>query len=191
LDGAYTPQVGDAFTFVSAAGVRSGSPGFDLPSLGAGLVWETNSFATTGVLYITNEPAGSAGAYAAWLTNYPTLSDTNPEADPDGDGYPNGTEFAFDGNPTVGTPALVKAGLGAAGTVKISFVANNELFAQSAYSVLATTSLTAGFTNSTNVMITNALDQSGVLLSGGYTRKEFEVPAMDRNFFRIKAQLPE
>lgn len=60
LDG-YTPKVGDSFTLWNG-GSFSGKPSFDLPTLPAGLYWNTTAVAAkTGVLSITNDPALGIG----------------------------------------------------------------------------------------------------------------------------------
>lgn len=179
--------LGDSFNLFSGTSL-SGSAALELPALPSpDLAWATNSFMSDGVISVTN--ASAPAGYNAWLTNYPTLTDTNRTADPDGDGFDNNTEFAFDGNPTVGTPALIKASPNGS-TVTISFVANNELFAQSAYSVLSSTNLTNGFVTNTSFTIIDSPDQTGVLLTNDYLRKEFQVPVTTNEFFRIRCAVP-
>lgn len=60
LDG-YTPKVGDSFTLWNG-GSFSGKPSYDLPTLPAGLYWNTTAVAAkTGILTITNDPALGIG----------------------------------------------------------------------------------------------------------------------------------
>jgi hypothetical protein len=47
--------------------------------------------------------------------------------------------------------------------------------------------LTNAWTGPAAVAISNSIDQSGVLISNDYTRKEFSVPASGKNFYRIQA----
>ena len=144
-----------------------------------------------GTIQFSDTPFPVFDPYAEWLTNYPTLSETGKLADPDGDGFNNGTEFAFDGDPTVGTPALLHI-VGAASNAVVSFVAHNSLFPDN-YVVLSTTNLgTANFGTNAPVTgsIVNSADQSGLLLSNTYTRKQFTVPLSAKEFFRVKALLP-
>lgn len=144
-----------------------------------------------GTIQFSNEPFPVFDPYTQWLANYPSLAETNKFADPDGDGFNNGTEFAYDGNPTVGTPAFLRIARTASNAV-VSFVAHNSLFPDS-YVVLSSTNLvTASF--ATNVSATGSIvdspDQSGLLLSNIYTRKQFTVPLSAKEFFRVKAFLP-
>jgi hypothetical protein len=44
------------------------------------------------------EPQTTSG-YATWIAAFPGLADTAPDADPDGDGLPNGIEYVVGGNP--------------------------------------------------------------------------------------------
>ena len=144
-----------------------------------------------GTIQFSDEPFPLLDPYTQWLENYPGLTNTARVADPDGDGFDNGTEFAFDGDPTVPTPNLLR--IFSDGSQAIcTFIARDDIFPAS-YVVLSTTNLTsAPFV--TNVPVTgsisNSLDQSGVLLGGEYTRKEFTVPLSLVEFFRIKADTP-
>lgn len=57
----YTPKVGDSFTLWNG-GSFSGKPSYDLPTLPAGLYWNTTAVAAkTGILSITNDPALGIG----------------------------------------------------------------------------------------------------------------------------------
>ncbi len=59
LDESYEPAAGDSFTLWTATGSFSGTPTLDLPALPDGLYWDTSALlAKTGVLTITNDPAG-------------------------------------------------------------------------------------------------------------------------------------
>jgi autotransporter-associated beta strand protein len=143
---------------------------------------------TTGVLSVSG--GASAGNYANWLTNYPSLTGTNAlaSADPDGDGLSNEVEFSFGGNPTVGTPALMTArGTGTNAVVNWVERTNGVV-----YEVQTNGTLTNSWTGPAAVTISNSTDQSGVLLAPEYVRREFVVPASGRNFYRVRATvLPE
>ncbi len=141
-----------------------------------------------GLILFSDEPDPVPDAYALWLLSYPGLTDTRPEADPDGDGFDNATEFAFDGDPRVATPSLLRARATPDGVI-FQFIARNDLFPQY-YRVLSTTDLrTTPFTENADVTasIVDAEDQSGVPLSNDYTRKEFTVPLAPKEFFRVVA----
>jgi len=149
---------------------------------------------------LTNAPnlvvvvSGSAvtNSYEGWLTNYPGItnfpggaSNTNGSADPDGDGFVNNVEYAFDGNPTVGTPALM--------TVRV--VGTNATFNWlqrtngANYIVQNSTALTNGWTGPAAVTVSNSVDQTGIPLSPEYVRREFQVPLADKDFYRVQATL--
>jgi hypothetical protein len=144
---------------------------------------------TTGILSV----AGSApvSAYNSWLTNYPSLGvNTNGAADPDADGFNNDMEFAFDGNPTVGSPALITAA--SSGTNALfSFIASTNTNAV-AYMVQSTTNLSTGpwaDSSAVTATITNSTNQNNVLLSPSYVRREFSVAATNKSFYRVKATI--
>jgi hypothetical protein len=147
-------------------------------------------FGQGGLILFSDEPEPVPDAYTLWWLSYPGLTDTRPEADPDGDGFDNATEFAFDGDPRVPTPSLLQARATPDGVV-FQFIARNDLFPQH-YHVLSTTDLGATpFTGNADVTasIVDAEDQSGVPLSNDYTRKEFTVPLAAKGFFRVEATL--
>lgn len=183
IDTNYTPASGDSFDVID--GTISGSPVLSLPALGGSLTWVTNDFAGSGLLGITNATV-PASAYSSWLTNYPTLANTNGSADPDGDGFVNNVEYAFDGNPTIGTPALLT----------VTAVGTNAVFNWLqrtngvVYTVQKTTNLTTGpWTGPAAVTISNSANTNGVLLAPTYERKEFVVPAVDKDFYRVQATI--
>jgi autotransporter-associated beta strand protein len=184
----YAGASGDSFDLV--VGPISGAPtNFILPTLATNLAWVTNDWTNTGILSITNV-AGPTNAYNQWLTNYPSLTNTNVAADPELDGFNNGTEFAFDGDPTVGTPALVSAARSGTNGV-VSFVANTNVAAVT-YDVQSTGNLSAGpWTNNPalTAAITNSADQSGLLLPAFYERREFSVGISTNEFYRIRATI--
>jgi predicted nucleic acid-binding Zn-ribbon protein len=128
--------------------------------------------------------------YANWLTNYPSLTGTNAlrGADPDGDGFNNGTEFAFDGNPTIGSPAFLTATK--VGTNAIfNYVARKNPPGGVSYQVKVTPNLSVGPWTDSAVTISNSTNQSGLNVPADYERKEFSVPATNNSFYRVHATI--
>ncbi len=187
-------NLADSWTLVSVASPTYGTNfivnGFNTSGGG---IWtlETNNVTyefsqASGVLEVT----AVANAYTSWLTNYPSLVGTNmsPAADPDSDGFNNGTEFAFDGNPTMGTPALMTA---VKGGTNVLFRYVGRIDSATNYHVLSTANLATGpWVTNTNVTVTNSADQSGILLPAEYVRREFSVPGTNNGFYRIEATVP-
>jgi len=58
------------------------------------------------------------------------------------------------------------------------------------YEVQKNSTLTNAWAGPASVIISNAADQSGVLLPTDYTRKEFIVPATAKDFYRVQAIAP-
>lgn len=146
-------------------------------------------FTSTGSQY-TDIRVGSTvdvapNGYSSWLTNYPSLTNTNGTADPDGDGFNNNLEFSFDGNPTIGTPALMT--VRPVGTNAVfNWVQRNSGIA---YDVQKTSSLTNQWTAASGLSISNSTNQIGVLLPTDYTRREFIVPASGKDFYRVRSTI--
>jgi len=178
----FTIASGDSFDLVD--GAITGTPALVLPSLPAGLSWATNNFLATGVISVT----GSGSAYDAWTgywqALFPGFTDTAGEADPDGDGFTNDLEFAFDGNPAVGTPSLLSISASGSNAV-VSWVQRNSGVT---YAVQGTTNLASGAWTNASVTIGDSPDQSRILIPAEYTRKEFVVPVSSRQFFRVVAE---
>lgn len=142
-----------------------------------------------GIIQFSDQPFPAVDYYGEWLSSYPGLSDTNRTADPDKDGFSNETEFAFDGNPTQATPDLIQVA-GDEGQVIFRFVAHNELFPGN-YAILSSTNLVGvPFATDRSVTVTNSPDQTGVLLTNNYTRRQFAVPPLSQKFFRVRAFMP-
>jgi fibronectin-binding autotransporter adhesin len=188
-DEEYIPASGDSFDLVE--GAITGSPTLDLPALEGGLTWVTNSFTSTGVLSITNggEPTNN---YASWLTNYPSLTgpDALGTADPDGDGFSNNLEYAFDGNPTVGTPALLTVTKSGSDAV-FNFVARKNPPGGVTYDVQSTANLASGPWGSAGITPSISTNQSGILIPADYERRQFSVPASGKNFYRVQGTITE
>jgi hypothetical protein len=114
---------------------------------------------------------------AAWALSG---SNTNPAADPDGDGFDNHEEYAFGGNPTNPTPSLLTI----SGT-NISYLGLND--ADPNYTVQNTTNLSTGPWTNYTTAVTNATNQLDIPLPDYYQRKEFTVPLTPgtNNFYRV------
>jgi autotransporter-associated beta strand protein len=164
---------------------------------GAGGLW-TNT--TNGVNYVfaqsnsvlSVQSTGAATPYDAWVTYWqgvdPNFTNTAGTDNPDGDPFDNNEEFAFDGNPAVGTGALltaVKVGTNAV----FNYVAQTNTNAVT-YQVQVTGNLTNGWTNA-SVTISNSLNQTNPVISQTnlYERKEFVVPAAGQEFYRVQATI--
>jgi fibronectin-binding autotransporter adhesin len=163
---------------------------------GAGGNW-TNT--TNGVNYVFAQSNGvlsvqSTGApvpYASWVSYWqgvdPNFTNTAGTDNPDGDPFDNNEEFAFDGNPTIGTGALLtvtKIGPNAV----FHYVAQTNTNAVT-YQVQNTTNLAAGPWTNSAVTISNAANQGGISQTNIYHRKEFVVPATTNDFYRVKAAI--
>ncbi len=164
---------------------------------GAGGSW-TNT--TNGVDYVFSQSSGnltvvstsSPTPYNAWVTYWqgvdPGFTNTAGTADPDGDQFDNNEEFAFDGNPTVGTPALLTATKSGTNTI-FNYVALTNTNAAT-YVVQTTTNLaTIGSWSNASVTISNSANTNGINIPADYVRKEFTVPAAGNSFYRVQAAI--
>ena len=194
LAGASTNQ-GDSWTLVSGAG-KAYDGNFQVTgfSNNAG----TWSLETNGVTYQFSQSSGAltvaganTNAYNNWASYWqgvdPGFTNTAGTADPDGDGFVNDMEFAFDGNPTVGTPALLTATKAGANAV-FRYVARNS---GATYEVQSAANLATGPWTNAPVTVTNSADTNNINLPADYTRKEFTVPASGSRFYRVRATLAE
>lgn len=158
----------------------------------------TWTIGTNGVFYQFSQSSGvltastnlPSGGYAGWVSYWqgidPGFTNTAGTADPDGDLFDNDTEFAFDGNPMVGNPALLTAVKSGANAV-FTWVQRNSGVT---YTALTTTNLATGSWTNAAVTVTNAADQSGINIPADYTRKSFTVPATNNRFYSIEAVAP-
>lgn len=124
-------------------------------------------------------------SYSEWLANYPSLTgaNTNGTADPDGDGFDNNEEYAFDGNPTVGTPSLLSSSNNGSSAV---FRFTGLKGAEADYTVQNTTNLSTTAFAPTSIPVTLSSDQTGLLIPLSYERREFSVPlSATNNFYRV------
>jgi hypothetical protein len=194
----YSPADGNIFQLFS--GAIGGTPTLNVtPLSNPNYVWVTNDFISTGQISVAST-APVLTPYGSWLTNYPGItnfpggtSNTNGTADPDGDGFNNNMEFAFDGNPTVGTPALISAASSGASTL-VSFLASTNTAAVS-YMVQSTTNLATG-PWADNIVVTDSITNSAnqtnpaILLAPSYVRRGFTVTLAGSNsFYRVKATI--
>jgi len=143
-------------------------------------IWVVEIEFFNGMASVGSKAPSSVLTYNNWLTNYPFLTNTNRTADPDGDGFDNNKEYAFGGNPTVGTPALL-----AMSAANVSFIALNN--ATTNYTVQNTTNLLTGPWTNYAATVTNATNQLNIPLPAYYQRQEFTVPLIPgtNNFYRV------
>jgi hypothetical protein len=167
----------------ASAGIGSLSGNISLSSANA----TTQNVAVTG-----NITSGTGTPYQDWVSYWTTQNasfngtSTNGTADPDGDGYVNDTEFAFDGNPTVPTATLLTTST-SAGNMTVSFIVRNTTPAGASYQVQETTNLNAGFVSS-NASVSVSDNQTGILVPDQYQRRQFTVPMADpKKFYRVHA----
>ncbi len=149
-------------------------------------VWVVEIEFFNGLASLGNPPVPAFLTYGNWLTNYPSITgtNTNTAADPDGDGFVNRDEYAFGGNPTVGTPALLSAA-SAGGSAQISFIALSN--ADANYSVLSTTNLSTGPWTNYPATVTNATPPFAIPLPDYYLGRAFSVPLTSgtNSFFKV------
>ncbi len=161
---------------------------------GSGGLW-TNT--TNGVDYVfaqsnstlVVQTGGPVSPYNAWVGYWqgvdPGFTNTAGTANPDGDAYVNNEEFAFDGNPTVGTGALLIATKTGTNAVFTYAALTNTNAAT--YQVQNTTNLATGPWTNSAVTISNSTNQSGLNIPASYVRREFTVPAASNSFYRVQA----
>lgn len=190
--------VGHSWTIVANTLANSYGTNFIVNGFnGSGGNW-TNT--TNGVNYVFSQStgiltvqSGAANNYDSWVSYWQTVdpgfTNTSGAADPDGDGFSNDEEFAFDGNPTVGTAALMAASKTGTNAV-FTYVARKTPPGGVSYQVQGTTNLAAGpWTNASGLSISNSTNQSGINIPADYERKEFQVPVTNRHFYRVKAAI--
>jgi autotransporter-associated beta strand protein len=164
---------------------------------GAGGTW-TNT--TNGVNYVfaqsngvlqvqSTNPVSNYGSWVSYWTNaVPGFTNTAGTANPDGDPFNNNMEFAFDGNPTIGSPALLTATKVGTNTV-FNFVARKNPPGGVTYQVQSTTNLASGPWTTNAVTVSNSANTNGLNIPADYERKEFVVPASGGQFFRVQATI--
>jgi len=114
--------------------------------------------------------------YFAGITNYQVTA----FSDYDGDGLPDLEEYAFGGNPTVGTSALL-----AITSSNISFIGLKTT--PSGYIVQSTTNLSSGPWTNYPVALSNTLPPFPIPQPESYQGMGFTVPLTPRtnNFYRV------
>jgi autotransporter-associated beta strand protein len=153
---------------------------------------------TNGVSYVfaqsnsvlSVQPGTSVTPYNAWVafwqTNSAGFTDTAGNADPDGDGFINDVEFAFDGNPTVGTPALMTVTPVGSNAVFNWVERTNGVL----YTVQKNSTLTNTWTAAAGLNISNSANTNNVLQAPTYVRKEFIITnATGNDFYRVHASI--
>ena len=188
---ALNPQYGTASpTFVaSLAGTPVGTPGTSTNIK----ILAVNAYATSSPPFVTGTNTNTITinfsgslppsylSYSGWLGAWALSgSNTNPTADPDGDGFDNNDEYAFGGNPTNPTPYLINI----SGS-NISYIGLTN--ANTNYTVQNTTNLSTGPWTNYATTVTNATNQLNIPLPAYYERKEFSVlvTAGTNNFYRV------
>jgi len=125
----------------------------------------------------------SFAGYNTWATNYGLDPATNgaASADPDTDGFLNGSEYAFGTDPTFATPGLISS----------SYASNNlvmtymEKLNGVSYTGQTNSDLRSGVWNDTVIAPVDDPDQAGV--PTGYSRKILTSPGSGKLFYRLKA----
>jgi hypothetical protein len=148
-------------------------------------IWVVEVEFFNGLSSVGGTPPASVLTYSNWLTNYPSLTgtNTNTAADPDGDAFNNAVEYAFDGNPTVGSPSMLVS-TGSGSNAVFNFIGLQG--ASTNYTVQGTTNLSTGPWTNSGVTVSNAANQGGLILSNFYERKEFVVPfSASNSFYRV------
>jgi autotransporter-associated beta strand protein len=186
----WNPAIGDTFPLVGFGTITT-APTLVLPTLtNTNLVWNTNQFLDSGIIEVADANPLPPN-YANWLTNYPSIVPPEDEgtADPDGDGYDNFTEFALDGNPTV--PGFVGMTGRQQGTNAVfNWIQRKNPPGGVSYVIKRAADVSTGpWVNAADLVISNAADQSGVLLPAEYERKEFRVPSTNRLFYFLEAKI--
>ena len=157
---------------------------------------------TNGVSYVFSQSNGvlsvqtaaSPSPYNSWVSYwqslYPSFTNSGGTDNPDGDLFDNNEEFAFDGNPMIGTGALLTVTRVGANAI-FNYVALTNTNSAT-YVVQNTTNLsTSPWTNS-SVTISDSINQTNPVISQTnlYKRKEFVVPATNNKFYRVQATIP-
>jgi len=166
---------------------------------GAGGNW-TNT--TNGVRYIFSQSSGTLSVQAtnnptpvdpfqAWVASWraikPGFIQTAGTDDPDGDGYNNSAEFAFGGDPTSSSMSQWVVKL--VGTqAQFEFVALKSPSTTTYY--VESKSDLGNLSTTWQVeapVISDSLDQTGIIDTTKYIRRNFSVPILDKRFYRVRA----
>ncbi len=211
IDGPGTASLDGQFVFNVASASTNNGDTWNIVSNSLATTYNTNFLVTgfsggggnwtnttNGVDYVFSQSSGnltvvstsSPTPYNAWVTYWqgvdPDFTNTAGTDNPDGDPFDNNEEFAFDGNPTIGSPALLTAVKAGTNTVFNYVALTNTNTA--IYAVQFTGNLTNSWTNA-SVTISNSTNQTGISLTNDYARKEFVVPATNNEFYRVQATI--
>jgi autotransporter-associated beta strand protein len=176
----YEPEIGASFDLIDSSSPASiGSNfSFDLPALPSGRVWDTSSFASTGVISVI---AGSTDPYETWATSFGLVGpDAARSFDFDKDNFTNLQEFLFGGNPTSSTGSLTNA----SSSGSVLTVTYLELLAGGSYTIQSNNALAGAWNPAAGITMVNPVDQTGV--PAGYVRRQFTTPIATRDFFRVE-----
>ena len=177
LDVQFTPTPADG-TYSILSGTLASALGTPVVTgLAINQVWSVTNSPNLAVIVSTSV----ANPYDTWAASYGLLPNvtvgTNagaPVADPDSDGFNNGSEYAFGTIPNVPTGSLLST-VAASGAFTVSW---KGPAAGVTYFVQSTTNLaTATFTNSGTPISTNV---PGIM--------SFTVPISGNNFYRVRAE---
>jgi len=125
----------------------------------------------------------SFAGYNTWATNYGLDPATNgaASADPDTDGFLNGSEYAFGTDPTFATPGLISSSYSSNNLVMTYMEKLNGV----SYTGQTNSDLRSGVWSDTVIAPVDDPDQAGV--PTGYSRKILTSPGSGKLFYRLKA----
>ena len=127
-----------------------------------------------------------AVAYDAWAHSHDLdpARDGARAADPDGDGFSNGQEFAFGSDPKNCTASLINSEA-SEGELVVTWLERSGV----TYSVQSAPSLAmSSFADDDAVTVVDSAASPAP--PAGYTRKQFSVPATGNKFYRVSATTP-
>lgn len=125
----------------------------------------------------------SLAGYSSWAEGYNLnpATDGAPSADPDEDGFVNGSEYAFGTDPTLSTPALLYSAR-SGGDLVVTYVGKNVGVT---YQAETTTDLKAGPWS--DVLVQPTLDPNQDEVPFGYSRQILSIPSGGKLFLRVRA----
>lgn len=137
--------------------------------------------------------AGATSPYTEWAASFPGFTDTDPDADPDGDGIPNLVEFALGRNPTLAEDEALADLSVADGAFVFSFVRSREPVSQT----IQTFEYGSDLTDWTSLTVPETTDgafeiETDVPEAGKETvtvSVPFQAPPENRMFGRLKIEL--
>jgi len=126
----------------------------------------------------------SFAGYNTWASNYGLDPATNgaASADPDNDGFLNGSEYAFGTDPTFSTPSLMSTSYASNNLVMTYMEKINGLVS---YTGQTNSNLVSSPWNDMVITPVDDPDQAGV--PTGYSRKILSIPGSGKLFYRLKA----